>query len=189
MRHPEAHARRLTGQTIAAIITTTALALSAAACGSTTKHPSVAARAGSAQAHTAVGFAQCMRSHGVPRFPDPQSASTAKFPAAQQLGVSTPQFETAQKDCQHLLPAGTDDEFPRTEVRVLLIGMLRFSQCMRSHGIAEWPDPTVDSQGQPGFNLIDLPNINADSPQATRAENSCQRLLPSALGGIPVSQP
>jgi hypothetical protein len=69
----------------------------------------------------------------------------------------------------------------------LLIGMREFSQCMRSHRVPNWPDPTVDSEGRPGFNLVPS-GIDTNSSQVTTATHECQHLLPQALGGIPVSQ-
>lgn len=128
-----------------------------------------------------------MRSDGVPNFPDPASNGQVPKVSVQQLGVSNAQFEAAQRDCQNLLPAGSSDVFPPGEVRQLLPGMLRFSQCMRSHGVPSWPDPTVDSQGRPGFNLVPS-GLSTGSSQVTAGISACQHLLPSALGGIPVSQ-
>jgi hypothetical protein len=28
-----------------------------------------------------------------------------------------------------------------------------FAQCMRSHGVSNWPDPTIDSTGRPSFQV------------------------------------
>jgi hypothetical protein len=131
-----------------------------------------------------------MRARGVPDFPDPQpGAANAKFPGAQRLGVSSPVYQAADSACQHLLPAGTDDQFPPAEVQQLLIGMRQFSQCMRSHGVPNWPDPSVDAEGRPVFDLGDhgFSRTEAHSPQLGAREDECQNLLPSALGGLPES--
>ena len=89
-----------------------------------------------------------MRSHGVPNLPDPQpGTSNAKFPGAQQLGVGSSQLSAAENACRHLLPAGIDDRFPPAEVQLLLPGMRRFSQCMRSDGVPNWLDTVGRSQG------------------------------------------
>jgi hypothetical protein len=111
-----------------------------------------------------------------------------KFPGAQQLGVSSPQFQTAERACQHLLPTGIDDQFPPAEAHLLLNGMLRFSQCMRHHGLRNWPDPITDSQGRPEFPLSTVPGTDErrHEPRVTHIENECQHLLPGALGGIPI---
>jgi hypothetical protein len=137
-----------------------------------------------------VAFSHCVRSHRVPNFPDPQpGASNEKFPSAQQLGVGSAQLSAAENACQHLLPAGVDDQFPAAEVPFLLRGMRTFSRCMRSHGVPNWPDPSVDSEGRPVFNLSGhgFSRQQAHSAQLGAKENECQHLLPHALGGIPES--
>jgi hypothetical protein len=129
-----------------------------------------------------------MRSYGVPDFPDPQpGASNAKFPGAQQLGVSSSRYQAAENACQHLLPAGIDDQFPPAEVQQLLIGMRQFSQCMRSRGVPNWPDPSTDAEGRPVFELSShgFTRSEAHSPQLGTKEAECQHLLPTALGGLP----
>jgi hypothetical protein len=52
----------------------------------------------------ALAFAVCMRSHGVPNFPDPnnQGLFTSK------LHTSAPQVQAANKACQTTLPTGAD---------------------------------------------------------------------------------
>ena len=131
-----------------------------------------------------------MRSRGMPDFPDPQPGATnAKFPSVQQLGVSSSVYQAADSACQHLLPAGTDDQFPPAEVQQLLIGMRQFSQCMRSHGVPDWPDPTTGSEGRPEFPLAEVPGHDRNywrSAQVMTISGECAHLMPSALGGIPV---
>jgi hypothetical protein len=52
----------------------------------------------------ALAFPVCMRSHGLPDFPDPndQGLFTSK------LHASTPEVQAANKACQRTLPAGAD---------------------------------------------------------------------------------
>jgi hypothetical protein len=135
-----------------------------------------------------VAFSRCVRSHGVANFPDPQAgARNAKFPSAQQLRVSSSQLSTAETACQRLLPVGVDDQFPQAEVPLLLRGMLPFSSCMRSHGVPNFPDPAVDSEGRPIFPLsthgISLKYSHSQPFDA--AVGKCQNLAPRQLGGIP----
>jgi hypothetical protein len=135
-----------------------------------------------------VAFSRCVRSHDVPNFPDPQAgASNVKFPSAQQLRVSSSQLSTAENACQRLLPAGVDDQFPPSEVPLLLRGMLPFSSCMRSHGVPNFPDPAVDSEGRPIFPLSTHGiSLNySHSQQFGTAIDKCQNLAPRQLGGIP----
>jgi hypothetical protein len=141
---------------------------------------------GGSQSSQLLAFAGCMRVHGLPSFPDP--AGNGKFPGAQQLRVSSAQYQAAMNACQHLLPAGANDEFPPAEVPLLLSGMRTFSQCMRRHGVPNWPDPSVDSQGRPVFKLIGISGLDEDSPRGSAAQRQCQHLLPPSLGGMPVSR-
>jgi hypothetical protein len=50
-----------------------------------------------------LGFARCMRAHGIAGFPDPNA--DGQFPEARMrdLGKGSPQFTTAQNACQHYL--------------------------------------------------------------------------------------
>jgi hypothetical protein len=176
-------------RTAGAFIVTAALVLMAACAG----NPSPTGSGGSSSARgsanpSLVAFSRCMRSNGVPGYPDPDpGASNEKFPSAQQLGVTSSQLQAAENACQRLLPPGVDDQFPAAEVQLLLPGMLRFSQCMRSHGVPNWPDPSTDSQGRPVFDLsgAGFSRQEADSARLNTPTNECQHLLPTQLGGIP----
>jgi hypothetical protein len=130
-----------------------------------------------------------MRSHDVANFPDPDPTdSNTKFPSAQELGVSGSQLQAAVAACQHLLPPGANDQFPAAEVQLLLPGMLRFSQCMRSDGVPNFPDPTTDPQGRPIFPLSSAGISRQESltPQFSARVHDCEHLLPPQLGGTPI---
>jgi hypothetical protein len=151
--------------------------------------PAVVASAGpSANTREALAYSRCMRSHGVPMFPDPTSSGVIPKVSLRQLAVSSAQLQSAERACQRLLPPGTDDMFSPGEVQQLLIGMRRFSQCMRTHGVPNWPDPTTDSEGRPIFPLpaAGISRQQARSVRDTRAADECQHLLPPALPGVPI---
>jgi hypothetical protein len=187
-----------TARRIAAVmVSSVVVALPTAACQASSPHRAGRSSAGATRASAATGstsskllaFSRCVRRHGVPNFPDPQAGATnTKFPSAQQLGVSESVLTAAEQKCAHLLPPGSDDQFPAAEVQVLLTGMLRFSKCMRQHGVPNWPDPSTNSDGQPFFQLSasGISRQEAHSQRITNAERKCQKLLPSALGGIPI---
>ena len=48
-------------------------------------------------------FAQCMRSHGVVNFPDPQAGGALEL-AQKVAHANTPRFKAAQHACQKLVP-------------------------------------------------------------------------------------
>jgi hypothetical protein len=52
-----------------------------------------------------LGFARCMRAHGIAGFPDP--GADGQFPESQMrnLGKGSPPFTAAQTACQHYLDA------------------------------------------------------------------------------------
>jgi hypothetical protein len=181
------------------IVAAAMLALLTAACTGTssagsgdspsTGHSASSSDSGGPVNAKLLAFSQCMRAHGVPNFPDPEPGATnEKFPSAQQLGVGSSQLNTADQACQHLLPAGVGDQFPQSEIPLLLAGMTRFSQCMRAHGVPDWPDPSVDPQGRPIFSLsgAGISLRESHSAQLGTKMRECGHLLPHALGGIPL---
>src|SRR5262249_41499620 len=56
----------------------------------------------------ALAFSACMRSHGLPNFPDPDFGPggrvTLRISARSGFGPRSPQFQSAQKACQDKLP-------------------------------------------------------------------------------------
>jgi hypothetical protein len=175
---------------------TAGVVLLAAACGGSSSSPGSggSATAGGANVGGAgsvssqlLPFARCMRSHDVPNFPDP--SSNGKFPTAQELGVSSSQYQAAEGSCQSLLPSGTNDQYPAAEIPVLLDGMRKFSQCMRSHGVPNWPDPSVSATGQPDFPVSNVPGLeqNYRLPSSVMAQaQACQYLMPSQVQALPL---
>lgn len=161
-----------------------AAVLLASACSHTSSGPGVADigsaanRSGSASSSapaSALAFSQCMRAHGVRNFPDPASSGGIPKVGPQQLGVSSTQFQTAQTACAHLLQPD------QAQAQVILTGMRDFARCMRAHGAHNWPDPTIDSDGQPVFDLHG--RINPNSPPMDHTSGECADLLNQAATG------
>ena len=133
-----------------------------------------------ASARSALAFSGCVRSHGVPNFPDPPPFFNGKFPGSspQQLGVSESRLRAATGACRNLLPAVRGPAPLTAQVQQ---DYLRAAACMRSHGITSFPDP-VFSNGT--VNLTIPSSIDPSSPQFTQARHTCQRLIPA---GFPYS--
>jgi hypothetical protein len=182
-------ARPPAARTAAAIIATATLALLAAACsGSPSSTATGSSNAGdSASSPSAVSYSNCVRSHGVPNYPDPSNGQLPKG-GAQAFGVSSSVFSAAQSACQHLLPnAGSFQEqasqctlsgdCPPAVVQQMLATDRKFAQCMRSHGVPNWPDPTVGSGGQPIFDLtrVGITHSQTHSPPMSNTITECQR--------------
>lgn len=69
-----------------------------------------------------LAYAGCMRAHGLPGFPDPQSDGTFNSTKANSGDFHGPRFQSANKSCAHLEGPGDGDEVPAgrqtgTEVR------------------------------------------------------------------------
>jgi hypothetical protein len=167
-----------------AVIATIALALAAAGCGgspgarvaqvgSTAPATTSTTSAASAQVSRAVGFAECMRSSGVPSFPDPTSSGGIPKESLQQLGISSSRYAAAQRACRHLLPNGGRPPDQAQQQRVLALGV-EFARCVRSHGVPGFPDPGADGR---------IPDpatagIDQGSPKFRAANQACARYRP-----------
>jgi hypothetical protein len=176
------------GRTVAAVIAAAGLALLAAACGGSPGSPlaqlsstatatstsSSTPSAASTQQNGTLAFANCMRSHGVPNFPDPDSSGNLVKEPPQQLGVSSSELNTAQAACQHLLPTQTQSPAQLQHERAA--DLLRLARCMRAHGIHNFPDPT--STGQ----ITKPPGVDTNSPQVQAAAQACQQYVPPHVG-------
>jgi hypothetical protein len=182
-----------TVRTAAAIIATAGLALLAAACGGpsspSSTGPGGSSNAGGSQTSQLLAFANCMRSNGVPNFPDPNSSE--KFPGPQQLGVSSSQYQAAMNACQHLLPNGGNAP-NQAELQQERTALLPFARCMRSHGVSNWPDPSIhtnpDGDTAVVFYLVGMQGLDGndfDSPRVQGAVQQCSHLLPPSQGGPP----
>jgi len=197
MRRPR-RAKAPTARTAAASIAAAALAVIAAACGgsqSSTGSGGSPNAGGPASSPSAVGFSHCMRSHGVPNYPDPGSSGVLPKTSAQQVGVSNPQFNAARTACQHLLPINSASlsqcevagVCTHAEIQQWLDAGLRFARCMRSHGVPNWPDPSVGPQGGGVAFAISVSRDGFDphSPQIEAKVNECDHLMPG--GGVPLA--
>jgi hypothetical protein len=58
-------------------------------------------------------YAQCMRAHGVPKFPDPKAGGAFALGTKAGVDPNTPAFQAAQKTCQKLVPGGPEIASPR----------------------------------------------------------------------------
>jgi hypothetical protein len=154
-----------------------------AACSAGSSDPASDTGAGSpgGSAHSmALAYSECMRSHGIKSFPDPNSQGGISLNAGPGTGIypNSPQFKAAQQTCRKLMPANklSPAQQAANEARAL-----RYSECMRSHGIADFPDP--NSQG--GIAIRSTPGSDLDphNPRYQAANSACQHLMPGGGKG------
>jgi hypothetical protein len=120
----------------------------------------------------AVAYAACMRSHGVPLFPDPNRHGAIS--PGKGVDPNSPQFRNAQGACRSLLPAGVGNTTAgRSQLSPQQQALLlRYAKCMRSHGLPKFPDPT--SYGS----ALEPDQVDTTSPQFQAANKICRSLLP-----------
>lgn len=171
------------------------LTVLAAGCGAGTKAPSVASigtpgsrtkagvtpppsqSASSGKSYgDAVAYSTCMRAHGLPNFPDPSSQGhlLVKAHSGGDLNPTSPQYQSANKVCGHLLPNGGQDTSAQQQQD--LVRFLQYAKCMRAHAIPNFPDPTL-SDGDVNLNLKGS-GVDPRSPQFQSAQQGCRSLSP-----------
>jgi hypothetical protein len=129
----------------------------------------------------AIAYSQCIRAHGIPNFPDPNSKGqfvVQNGSSDPTSDVSTAVANAALKACKSLAPPSIAQGPPQggQGARATNQG-LKFSACMRSHGEPNFPDPASNGS------ITLPPGMNAESSQFQAAEKDCQSLMPNNPGG------
>jgi hypothetical protein len=118
-----------------------------------------------------------MRAHGVTDFPDPSAQGGYNFAGGQgsDLNPNNPTFRAASTACASLSAKGHLSPAQRAQDQAQ---GLRFSQCMRAHGLTDFPDPSASGgifiQNQPGSDL------DPNNPRFKTAQAACRYLSPKA---------
>lgn len=155
MRVPRA---AVIGRTMAGVL----MALVLGACGS--GEPT---SGGSRSYASFLRFSVCMRSHGVPDFPDPSPGGGIHLTLSpgSSLNPRSPAFQSARRSCQHLLPGGGP---PATVPESVKLSLIRNAECMRAHGVPNYPDPVFPRGGG-----IETPVPPNNSPAFLSAAKAC----------------
>lgn len=115
-------------------------------------------------------FAACMRAHGLPQFPDPNSQGDVTI---NDVNPNSSSFTDAQRACQKF--AGASGKPSAARQAKLMANALKFSSCMRAHGVTNYPDPKPGPNGI-GVSLStnSADGIRPNSPVFRRAQRACQ---------------
>lgn len=155
---------------VALLAGVTAIGLLGVGCASSS---SKAPRDAAQPATQAVAYAKCMRSHGVPDFPDPGGSSAGSntflgiaLPAS--INPQSPAFQSANTVCQKVVATGGLAKPPITEQQKL--ALLASAECMRKHGVSDFPDPTFPNSGG-----ISQSGVDPQSPAFEHAVRACPR--------------
>ena len=163
-----------------------ALGLTVAGCSGAATVPTVGSGGGSASAGAgagagaslaeAVAYSQCIRSHGVPNFPDPVQTPSGHYGyRTSGIDPSSTAFQRALQACR-ALPSpwnSADQQLSPAQQQA----WLNWAQCIRVQGVSDFPDPTFsDSE-------VHDSGIQSSSPQLQSAMNACKSQKPS-VGGL-----
>ena len=147
-----------------------AMVVSISACGSSA--PARSSGITAASHGKALKFAECMRNHGVTAFPDPPASgglTIDEIANGSSLDTSSPAFTQAISACKELEPAG----FMGQKVTPKQAdARLKFAQCMRDHGVPDFPDPTPDG---PLIDTNRIPSLAGKDPRTDQVFNAAGR--------------
>ncbi|HTW11786.1 MAG TPA: hypothetical protein VME01_03505 [Solirubrobacteraceae bacterium] len=136
---------------------------------------------GQAIGQALIAYAKCVRSHGVPSFPDPDPGAGLHVGAETE---SSPAFKAAQAKCQKLMPDGGPPGSGSPPSAKTLAHWLKVSQCMRKHGVSAFPDPATSGPRKSGGGangveiahegaIFALPATIVQSPAFEQAAAAC----------------
>ncbi len=137
-----------------------------------------------------VKFSQCMRTHGEPEFPEPtEGGIRIQNHNGHGPNPESSRFQAAEKACSKYAPSKVAPS-PAEQAK-MQEGALKFSACMRSHGVPNFPDPEFHSGG--GGVRVRIgrkgSGIDPNSPQFKAAQKTCQSDLPGPKGAGPGGGP
>jgi hypothetical protein len=134
-------------------------------------------------------LAQCMRAHGIQNFPDPtvgpggqlgmsvRSAPHSTTVTVEGVSFSGPKFTAAESACKMF--GGSGGARPGLSA-AQKTAFLEQAQCMRDHGVPDFPDPQFMSGG--GMR-IDDGSIDQNAPAFVRAVSDCLHVGSPLPGG------
>ncbi len=129
-----------------------------------------------------LAYAGCMRTHGEPNYPDPVLVNNSHNKGVTMPGnvdQNSHQYRAANSACKHLLP--NDGGGPtQAQVQQGLATLVKAAECMRSHGVPNFPDPIESNGGKAiGFRMN---GVDPNTQQFRAAQRACRTLSPLLAG-------
>ncbi len=121
---------------------------------------------------TPLAFAQCMRAHEVPGFPDP---SNGQFNLA-GINQNSPQFVHADGIC-----GSSGGNTGASQQAQNVAQGLKFARCMRAHGVTDFPDPATNGNGENNSQSVSVSRNETRVFQKALA--TCRPLLSGGSSG------
>jgi hypothetical protein len=124
----------------------------------------------------AVAYSQCIRSHGVPNFPDPVQTPDGGY-GYRTAGIdpNSASFQGAIQACKALpSPWNSSGQLLSPAQQQ---AWLNWAHCVRAHGVPDFPDPTFS-----GSEVHDS-GVGSSSPPLQQAMDACKSQRPT-VGGL-----
>ena len=161
--------RRWRWAALPAVLTAVGMGLAACGGGSPTASSSPSGGSSSSVVAKALKYSECMRAHGEPDFPDPNSQGSFEFKNSASLNPQSPTFQAAENDCQSVKPspgnvsaAQENQEFTK---------VLKAAACIQKNGYPSFPEPTM-ANGSIGISFSNS-NIDLTSPAFKNVAKKC----------------
>jgi hypothetical protein len=188
VRRPQVgyHSRnRRVGRVLAFATGLAGLALLVAGCGGRQRSPAVAsvgtttsaastsgARSTKSTRPSSAALAACLTSHGVSAAVGSggSGGTQIKLPGAAISGnvdPGSPQFRAAMRACRKYLPGGGPPALTPAQQAEIRQHLLALAECMRKHGVADFPDPN-------GRGELNLNGVEQASPRFLSALKTCE---------------
>jgi hypothetical protein len=120
-----------------------------------------------------LAYAECMRENGVEKFPDPDGDGSQMIKKSSGIDPESPEFEKAMEACKDLSPQAekSKDGKPADLAKARV-----WAQCVRGHGVPEFPDPEIDGDTA----VVDMTGVpDHEGAPLDKALEVCQDKRPS----------
>ena len=150
--------------------------------GPTTTAPQAGASASGGDTALAEGlaYAQCVRTHGAPKFPDPVRTPSGGYGfRTDGINPQSAAYQGAVQACKTLAPQWWSGGQQLTTAEQQ--AWLTWAKCIRANGVPSFADPTF-----PGGGAVRISGPGgSSSPQLQSAMDACKPQMPTAggLGG------
>jgi hypothetical protein len=130
-------------------------------------------------------FAQCMRDHGID-MPDPNFSGGRVTMQSKAKNMSPEKAKAAEQACQKYQAKIKPPASSAADREKFKQSALANAQCMRDHGLTNFPDPTFEANGGAQIKIGKGAGIDPNSAKFQTAQKACEKI--GGIGGGPTTQ-
>jgi hypothetical protein len=129
-----------------------------------------------------LAFAKCMRDEGID-MPDPQFDGGRVMQRGPDERVAPEKMREAEASCRKHMEDVEPPELSPEQQEEMKKAALAHAQCMREHGLENFPDPTFDEDGGAQIRIGPGTGLDPEDPDFQAAEKACRKELPDLEEG------